>query len=117
MTTKTTETGTSATRESRLVFAFPVACSRSREAGFPMQSVHRRKGRERICSKPNKDDLAKHESSADHRRSTTVKRQQEFVTAAVTANDHAKAAVIAQTWTVLTQADGEECRAGRSSNS
>ena len=45
------------------------------------------------------------ERSADHRRSTTVKRQRkEFVTAAVTANDHAKAAVIAQMRTVLTQA-------------
>ena len=57
------------------------------------------------CSKPKKDDLAKHETSADHRRSTTVKRQQrEFVAATVTANDHAKAAVIAQMRTVLTQA-------------
>ena len=57
------------------------------------------------CTKPKKDNLAKHESSADHRRSTTVKRQRkEFVTAAVTANDHAKAAVIAQMRTVLTQA-------------
>ena len=56
------------------------------------------------CTKPKKDNLAKHESSADHRRSTTVKRQRKFVTAAVMANDHAKAAVIAQMRTVLTQA-------------
>ena len=72
------------------------------------------------CTKPKKDNLAKHESSADHRRSTTVKRQRKkFVTAAVTANDHAKAAVIAQMRTVgptytgkALSADGEECRAG-----
>ena len=57
------------------------------------------------CTKPKKDDLAKHETSTDHRRSATVKRQQkEFVAAAVTANDHAKSAVIAQMRTVLTQA-------------
>ena len=28
------------------------------------------------CTKPKNDDLAKHETSTDHRRSTTVKRQQ-----------------------------------------
>ena len=43
------------------------------------------------CAKPKKDDLAKHEISADHRRSTLLpKRQMDFVTA----NDHAKSAII-----------------------
>ena len=38
------------------------------------------------CAKSKKDDLAKHEISADHRRSTLLpRRQMDFVTA----NDHA----------------------------
>ena len=45
------------------------------------------------CAKPKKDDLAKHEISADHRKSTLLpKRQMDFVIA----NDQAKSAIIAQ---------------------
>ena len=50
-------------------------------------------------AKSKKDDLAKHEIFPDHRRSTLLpKRQMDFVTA----NDHAKSAIIAHVWTVLT---------------
>ena len=53
------------------------------------------------CAKPKKDDLAKHEISANHRRSTLLpKHQMDFVTA----NDHAKSAIIAHMRTVLAQA-------------
>ena len=53
------------------------------------------------CAKPKKDDLAKHEISADHRKSTLLpKRQMDFVIA----NIHAKSAIIAHVWTVLMQA-------------
>ena len=57
------------------------------------------------ASRPKKDDLTKHHNSADHRRSVALpKRQREFVMASVTANDHAKAGIVAQLRTVLTQA-------------
>ena len=57
------------------------------------------------ASRPKKDDLTKHHNSADHRRSVALpKRQREFVMASVTANDHAKAGIVAQMRTVLTQA-------------
>ena len=53
------------------------------------------------CAKPKKDNLAKHEISANHRRSTLLpKRQMDFVTA----NDHVKSAIIAHMWTALVQA-------------
>ena len=53
------------------------------------------------CAKSKKDNLAKHEISADHRRSALLpKRQMDFVTV----NDHAKSAIIAHMRTVLTQA-------------
>ena len=56
---------------------------------------------EKDCVKPKKDDLAKHEISADHQISMLLqKRQMDFVTA----NDHVKSAIIAHMWTVLTQA-------------
>ena len=50
------------------------------------------------CAKPKKDDLAKHDISADHQRSTLLpKRQMDFMTA----NDYTKSAIITH---VLTQA-------------
>ena len=56
------------------------------------------------CTKPKKDDLAKHEISAEHQRSTLLlNHQMDFVIVSVTANDHAKLAIIAQLQTVLTQ--------------
>ena len=52
------------------------------------------------CAKPKKDDLAKHEIFADHRRLTLLsKHQMDFVTA----NDHAKSAIMTHMWTVLMQ--------------
>ena len=48
------------------------------------------------CAKPKKHNLAKHEISADHRRSTLLPKRQ--------MNDHAKSAIITQMQTVLTQA-------------
>ena len=51
------------------------------------------------CAKP-KDDLAKHNISANHRRSMLLlKRQVDFMTA----KDHAKSVIIAHMGTVLTQ--------------
>ena len=56
-------------------------------------------------SKPKKDDLTKHQQSLDHRRAVVLpKQRKDFVTASVTANDHAKSGIIAQLRTVLTQA-------------
>ena len=53
------------------------------------------------CAKPKKVDLAKHDISADHWRSTLLsKRQVDFVTA----NNHAKLAIIAHMQTMLMQA-------------
>ena len=53
------------------------------------------------CAKPKKDDLAKHEISANHRRSMLLpKCQMDFVTA----NDHVKSAIITHMRAVLTQA-------------
>ena len=57
------------------------------------------------CTKPKKDDFAKHKISADHWRLTLLpKHQMDFVTASVTANDHAKSAIITKMQTVLTKA-------------
>ena len=57
------------------------------------------------CAMPKKDNLAKHEISADLWRSTLLpKRQMDFTTASVTANYHVKSAIITYMQTVLTQA-------------
>ena len=57
------------------------------------------------ANKLKKDDLVKHEMSADHNRPALLPQQQlAFATARVTANDHAKSAIIAQLSTVLIQA-------------
>ena len=57
------------------------------------------------CNKPKKDDLMKNEMSRAHNQSTLVPKQQlAFATARVTANDHARLAIITQFRTMLTQA-------------
>ena len=61
----------------------------------------------RTCLSPGlrqaQEDLAKHEISADHRRSMLLPKRQRQIDF-VTANDHANSAIIAHMRTVLTQA-------------
>ena len=55
------------------------------------------KTKEFFCVKSKKDNLMKHKPSAHHSRSTLIlKHQLDLVTANVTANGHAKSAIITQ---------------------
>ena len=73
-------------------FAAKFACMRKQECVCHRKGLHQAQ-----------EDLAKHEMSADHRRSMLLPKRQRQIDF-VTANDHANSAIIAHMRTVLTQA-------------